>query len=162
MKNFEEVMAFFKAAVRTGSLIAKDHGATSVDVLCATRVDELPPSVASGAGQLTEALMFVTRVSFEPKRVPVTRTRRLTPYSDDRSGPDNWPSGSMTIDGNSCFFELHAGNATNRGWGVFASVRNNNLLRLNTQLEHFVAQLSRSDVRPHSVLPVARLDSFSL
>lgn len=161
MKNFDEVISFFKTAVKTGSMIAKDHGAQSVEVMYCTRVDDLPPSIASGVGQLTEALMFVVRVSFQPHKQPVTRTRRLTPYSDNEAGQDNWPSGEMTVEGNSCFFQLHVGNATNRGWGIFASVRNNNLQRLNQQLEQFIAAADRSVVQPHSVLPVSDVVAFS-
>ena len=157
MKNFDEVMNFFRVAIATGSGIAKDHGAREVSVHYGYRIDDLPPSIASGVGQITESLTFLVAVSFEPSRRPVTRSRKFTIYSQE--GPDVWPSGNMTVSDTKCFFELQVGNVTNQGWGIFASWRNNNLDRVTQQIRNLVQQSSLGLVQPHSSLPVQAVTS---
>jgi len=159
MKNYEEVQQFLCDSTRVGSQIAKDHGAKNIDILIGYRIDDLPPSVASGVGQATEALILIIRVSFEPQTRPVLRTRKFTIFNPD-TGKDIWPGAQMDIDGDSCFFQLHVGNVTNQGWGIAASWRNNNLQKVFGQITNLIDECSISTFAEYSTLPIAKCETF--
>lgn len=161
MKNIHEVMNFFDVAIKTGSQIASDHGASKIKVHYGSGIEHLPPSFGSGVGQLTESLFFTVVVSFEPTKRPVTRTRKFTMYNADH-GVEVWPSGEMSVSDSECRFVLRAGNATNPGWGVFASFRNGRLTTLVDQLAAFEANPPLQHIQAMSVLPVDDVRTFSL
>ena len=153
MKNFAEVVNFINGAVTVGSQIGKDHGAISIDLSGGMYEDALPPSLASGVGQVTQALMFSVRVGFTPSKTPVQRTRKFTIFNPS-TGKEIWPGANMTVNDTGCFFELHVGNAMNSGWGIFADSRMKNLGRVIAQLENLMVGLSKDDYRTISALPI--------
>jgi hypothetical protein len=159
MKNFAEVVEFINGAVVVGSQIGKDHGATSIDLRGGMFEDVLPPSLASGVGQVTQALMFSVRVSFMPSKTPVQRSRKFTIFNSV-NGKEIWPGANMTVDNTGCFFQLHIGNAMNSGWGIFADSRMKNLGRVISQVENLMQGLTKDDYRAISVLPIGNF-SFS-
>jgi hypothetical protein len=147
MKNFSDIQKFITDSTRVGSQIAKDHGAIEVQILLGCHVDHLPPSIASGVGRLTETLMVVTR--------------KFTIFNPE-NGQEIWPGANMDVSDSSCYFQLQVGNATNEGWGVFASWRNNNLSRVLAQFESYLNSVTPSDLRGVSVLPIAKLETSGL
>jgi hypothetical protein len=154
-------MHFFDVAVTTGSQIASDHGAKSVSLLYGTRIEHLPPSIASGVGQLTRALFFAVAVKFEPCVRPVTRTRKFTRYHPER-GVEIWPGGEMVVEDGLCGFDLQVGNATNVGWGVFSTFRNNRLGGLINQLDLLENNPPVERICKVSVLPVTGVETFGV
>lgn len=161
MKNFSDIQKFITDSTRVGSQIAKDHGASEVQILLGCHVDHLPPSIASGVGQLTETLMVTNSVRFNPVKKPVLRTRKFTIFNPE-TGKEIWPGANMDVSDSSCYFQLQVGNATNEGWGVFASWRNNNLSRVLAQFESYINSVTSSDLRGVSVLPIAKLETSGL
>lgn len=158
MKNLSEIQRFISDSTKVGSQIARDHGATGVEIRLGWYIDHLPPSIASGVGALTEALMVSNFVGFEPASRPVRRTRKFTIYHPEK-GQEIWPGANMEVSETNCFFQLHVGNAMSQGWGVFANWRNNNLNRVLAQLESYMGSLDRSHLQADSVLPVTRLQT---
>lgn len=161
MKNFSDFERFVADSIRVGSQIGQDHGAADVQILLGLRVDHLPPSIASGVGQLTEALMVVNSLSFSPTRRPVGRTRKFTIFNPE-TGQDIWPGANMDVSDSGCFFQLQVGNATNQGWGVFASWRNNNLSRVLAQIESYLETVTSQDLQRMSILPISKLETSGL
>ncbi len=153
MKNFAEVVDFINGAVAVGSQIGKDHGANSIDLWGRLYEVDLPPSLASGVGRMTQALMFSVHVRFTPSKTPVQRTRKFTIFNPS-TGKEIWPGAHMTVEDTGCFFKLHIGNAMNSGWGIFADSRMKNLGRLIAQLENLMVGLSEDDYRTISALPI--------
>lgn len=153
-----EIQKFLRDATKVGSQIAADHNAKSVDIHYGYRIDQLPPSISSGVGQPTEALIVVLRVEFEPQKRPIQRTRKFTVFNPE-TGKEIWPGAQMDIDGDSCFFQLHVGNVMNQGWGVVASWRNGNLKKVFNNIESLVDNCDVETFRPYSVLPVSKVSS---
>jgi len=161
VKNFSDIQKFIADSTRVGSQIAKDHGASEVQILLGCHVDHLPPSIASGVGRLTETLMVVNSVDFNPSKKPVLRTRKFTIFNPE-TGQEIWPGANMDVSDSSCYFQLQVGNATNEGWGVFASWRNNNLSRVLAQFESYLNSVTSSDLKSVSVLPITKLETSGL
>jgi hypothetical protein len=161
VKNLAEVQKFIVDSISVGSQIAKDHGASEVELLLGIYVDDLPPSIASGVGQLTEALMVVNRVRFSPKQTPVRRTRKFTIFHPTE-GKEIYPGANMDVSDSSCLFHLHVGNAMNPGWGVFADWRNNNLSRIISQLESYLGSAQKSELQKHSSLSISKFEYSGL
>jgi hypothetical protein len=159
MKNYEEVQQFLRDSTRVGSQIASDHGAKNIEITIGYRIDDLPPSFASGVGQTTEALILINRVEFEPQKRPLRRTRKFTVFNPD-TGKEIWPGAQMDLDGDSCFFQLHVGNVTNQGWGVAASWRNNNLQKVFHQITNLIDECSTKTFQNYSTLPIIKCESF--
>jgi len=99
--------------------------------------ENLPPSIASGSGRPTEALMFMCEAAFttsvEPQRI--SRSRNLSwhrPGTDDHGGVEvtftsSRRGGSTEVSVGS---RLHVGNAIGPGWGVFSNGRDRKMLNL--------------------------------
>ena len=100
-------------------------------------------------------------VQFEPTIRPVTRSRKFTQYNQER-GVEIWPGGEMFVEDNLCGFDLHVGNATNPGWGIFSTFRNNRLGGLIDQLDSLENNPPVERIRKRSVLPVAEVETFGL
>jgi hypothetical protein len=158
VKNFNEVQKFLRDGTQVGSQIARDHLAENIRIHFGYRIDNLPPSIASGVGQLTEALIVVLRVSFDPQKRPIQRTRKFTVFNPE-TGKEIWPGAQMDIDGNSCFFQLHVGNVLNKGWGVAATWRNGNLEKVYSQITSLIDDCSTETFSPYSVLPIKGVTS---
>ena len=68
----------------------------------------------------------------------------------------------MDVSDSGCFFQLQVGNATNQGWGVFASWRNNNLSRVLAQIESYLETVTSKDLQRMSLLPISKLETSGL
>lgn len=137
MKNGNEVLRFVEKAYETAGGIASDHGVDPSTMAGRWRFAGMlgPPSIASGAGRLTQSVFFCLELSFEALRPSVTRSRKFTIWHPTE-GREEYPGGEMIRQTSSAGsgrisarlgFFLQVGNVTNEAWGVFAGRRNRKL-----------------------------------
>lgn len=146
MQGPREVMRFYDKSEEVALGIAADHGAdpASVERRWCFGLWVAPPTLASGAGQLTHQIYFCVEYTFGSPRPEVARTRWLTLFRPD--GMEGWPAGQMRVltdpprlgatgcTGRVGFF-LHVGNRMAERWGVFSARRERSLARTLARAE---------------------------
>lgn len=146
MQGQREVMNFYAKSEEVALGIAADHGAGpgSVERRWCFGLWVAPPTLASGAGQLTHQVYFCVEYGFATPRAEVARTRRLTLFRPD--GMEGWPAGQMRIltgparpgavgcTGRVGFF-LHVGNRMAERWGFLSGRRERSLARTLARAE---------------------------